>query len=95
MSEGIFPYVATHMFSVLKVLQRGATESPTKPKGRPKKDSYDDPSGVEETEIEHSEFVGSDSDTSGDGIANRTTSVSCDGHRIYSGRGLPLPETVT
>ena len=55
------------MFS--QVLQRGATESPTKPKGRPKKDSYDDiPGGVQDQEHENSEYADSDSDTSRDGL---------------------------
>ena len=80
---------------IFQVLQRGATESPTKPKGRPKKDSYDDPSGVQEADKDNSDYAGSDSDNSRDEFASLNNSINCDGHRLFVSRGLPVSETIT
>ena len=80
---------------IFQVLQRGATESPTKPKGRPKKDSYDDPSGIQEADKDNSDYAGSDSDNSRDEYASLNNSINCDGHRLFVSRGLPVSETIT
>ena len=52
-----------HFFPLsLQVLQRGAKDSPTKPKGRPKKESPDDEEDVEDDEMDSDIEVDDDED---------------------------------